>query len=251
MNTSRTVNGSGRPSEAPSDESADRTSGRGANRRGEFNRRRGNDLVVGRLQDFGRAPYQFRNGGSESYFVKLLTRRGEQLLWGKDLERALSASATQPQRGDQVGARRSGRDAVTIVAKERDPEGRVVRQSEQVAHRQRWVVEKVQFFAERAKIAHRVRDEQADIRETVKAHPELASTFISLQGARDLAERRIADPRDRERFLSLVREAMTTSIRRGEPLPSVRLKNPTRTPPRTEPVAEPGATLKGRDGPTR
>jgi hypothetical protein len=250
MNTPRT-DGPNRSGEAPQGDSGAPTSGRGNGTRGDLNRSRSNSLVMGRLQDFGRAPYQFRSQEADSYFIKVLTRRGERVLWGKDLERALSASATQPKRGDQVGARRTGRDAVTILAKERDAEGRVVSQSEQHAHRQRWVVEKVQFFAERAKLAHRVRDEQADIRQTVKAHPELMSTFISLRGAQDLAERRIANPRDRERFLSLVREAMAGSIKSGEPLPLVRLKNVARTIPKTPSVAGPTNSNRDRDVPTR
>jgi hypothetical protein len=117
-----------------------------------------------------------------------------------------------------------GREAVTVMARERDADGRVVSQSEQLAHRNRWVVEKVQFFAERSRLAHQVRDRQLDVRKTVKEHPELASTFLSLRGAQELAERRIADPTERERFVSLVREAIAGSIQRGAPLPSVRLR---------------------------
>jgi hypothetical protein len=41
---------------------------------------------------------------------------------------------------------------------------------------------------------------------------------VSLRGADDIAERRIADSQYRERFLGLVREAMATSIRNGDPL---------------------------------
>jgi len=202
-----------------------RSSGRDVDAQGH------NALVVGRLEAFGRAPYQFRTQEADSYYVKVLTRRGERVLWGKDLERALQTSATHPKVGDQIGARRAGREAVTIVARERDSEGRVIRQSEQLAHRQRWVVEKVQFFAERAKLARRVRDVKADVRQTVRAHPELTSTFLSLRGAQEIANRRIADPKDRERFLALVREAMVGSIRSGEPLPVVRLRTAERTAP--------------------
>ena len=36
--------------------------------------------------------------------------------------------------------------------------------------------------------------------------------------------KRIADPQDRERFLALVKGAMAGSIRKGEPLPAVRLR---------------------------
>ena len=156
--------------------------------------------------------------------MKLLTDRGEWVLWGKDLERAVAKSATQPRIGEIVGARRTGREAVTIVARERDADGRVVSQSEQLAHRNRWVLEKVQFFADRSRMAHRVRETQVDAKQTVKAHPELASTFLTLRGAQELAERRIADPKDRERFVALVREAIAGSIQKGQPLPTVSLR---------------------------
>jgi len=191
--------------------------------------RQGNDrLIVGRLAAFGPAPYQFREGEAGSYFVQLLTDRGERTLWGKDLERALRQSATQPKRGEIVGARRIGREAVTIVAQERDADGRVVSRAEHLAHRNRWVVEKVRFFAERSRLAHQVRDRQLDARQTVKEHPELASTFLSLRGAQELAERRIADPKERERFVSLVREAIAGSIQKGQPLLTVKLREVSR-----------------------
>jgi hypothetical protein len=186
---------------------------------------RGGQLLVGRLTAHGRARYQFRSGEDLSYYVKLLTSRGERTLWGKDLERAITASETQPKVGDLVGARRAGRRAVTITARERDAEGRVLRQEEHHAHRTRWVVEKVQFFADRARLARQVRDEQADVRESVRAHPELKSTFLSLRAAEAFATQRIADPKDRARFLDLVRTAMAGSIQKGEPLPSVRLRD--------------------------
>ena len=188
-------------------------------------RGRGGQLLVGRLTEHGRAPYQFRAGEDETYYLKVLTSRGERTLWGKDLERAISTSETQPKVGDLIGARRVGRRAVTITARQRDAEGRVVRQEEHHAHRTRWVVEKVQFFAERVRLARQVRDEHADIRESVKAHPELKSTFLSLRAAEAFATQRIADPNDRSRFLDLVRSAMAGSIRKGEPLPSVRLRD--------------------------
>ena len=38
-----------------------------------------------------------------SYFVKLKTARGEQVIWGVDLERAFKESLTKPERGDEVG----------------------------------------------------------------------------------------------------------------------------------------------------
>ena len=81
----------------------------------------------------------------------------------------------------------------------------------------------------------------------MKSHPELASTYLSLRGAQEIAERRIADPKDRERFLTLVREAMAKSIKNGEPLPSVRLRERPQQPEHKIP----SAPLPKRDGPMR
>jgi hypothetical protein len=190
---------------------------------------RGGSLFIGRLTEHGRANYQFRTDENASYFLKILTSRGAKTLWGKDLERALNSGETQPKVGDLIGARRAGREAVTVTARRRVADGRIVTEEAHYAHRTRWVVEKVQFFAERARLARRLRDEQADVRETVRAHPELKSSFLSVRAAQEFAARRIADPKDRERFLSLMREAMAASIHRGEPLPAVRLRDPSRT----------------------
>ena len=193
-------------------------------RRGELNSRRGGQLLIGRLKDHGAANYQFRAKEDPSYFVKVLTSRGERILWGKDLRRALTEGETRPKVGDLVGARRIAREAVTVTARERDAEGRVIRQEERHAHRTRWVVEKVGFFAERARMARRLRDEQADLRESVRAHPELKSTFLSVRAAEEFAAQRIANPEDRDRFLELVKGAMSASIHKGEPLPSTSLR---------------------------
>jgi hypothetical protein len=186
---------------------------------------RGGQLLIGRLTEHGRAHYQFRAGEDLSYYLKLLTSQGERVLWGKDLERALATGETKPRVGDLVGARRVARRAVTITTRERDAQGRVLRQEEHHAHRTRWVVEKVKFFAERARIARQLREEQLDVREAVRAHPELKSTFLSIRAAEAFADQRIADPKDRERFLELVRGAMAGSIRKGAPLPSVKLQD--------------------------
>jgi len=213
----------------------------------EIRASRGGSLLVGRLTEHGRANYQFRTDENASYYVKLLTSRGAKTLWGKDLERALNSGETRPKVGDLIGARRTGREAVTVTARRRVAGGRVVTEQAHHAHRTRWVVEKVQFFAERARLARRLRDEQADMRETVRAHPELKSSFLSVRAAEEFATRRIADPKDRERFLSLMREAMAASIQKGEPLPTVRLRDPART----EEVLTVTPRPPRRDEPTR
>ncbi len=217
----------------------------GTTTRVDFGRRRGGQLIIGKLIEHGRANYQFRAQEDLSYYVKLLTTRKERVLWGKDLERAMLASETQPKVGDLVGARRVGRRAVTITARSRDAEGRILAQNEHHAHRNTWVVEKVQFFAQRARLARQARDEQADVRESVRAHPELRSTFISFRAAEDYAARHYADQDERRRFIEGVRAAMSASIQKGEPLPSVRLREraqgttPARTPSPTRKPEEP------------
>jgi hypothetical protein len=202
-----------------------------------FTSRRTGELLIGRLKDHGPANYQFRAKEDPSYYLKVITSRGERILWGKDLERALIEGETKPQKGELVGARRIRRELVTITTRATGENGATTT-TEQRAHRTRWVVEKVTFFAERARMARRLRDEQVDIKETVRAHPELKGTFLSLRAAEDFAAARIKNPEDRERFLILVKGAMAGSIRKGEPLPAIRLRDPESKAPATRPKRE-------------
>jgi hypothetical protein len=210
-----------------------------------FGRRMG-ELVVGRLQAHGRAPYQFRADQDVSYFVTLVTTSGVKTLWGKDLARAIQAGATQPKLGDLVGARRTGRQAVTLIDRQRDARGNIQTQREQHAHRMQWEVEKLPFFAERVRQARLARDAHAETRDAVKQRPELRSTFLSLRAAEQLAAQRIADPQDREKFLSMVREAMAASTERGTPMPDIPLRRNVRNSQEPSP-----AKKKARDDPTR
>jgi hypothetical protein len=198
--------------------------------------RRDESIVVGRFQEHGSAPYQFRASEDLSYFLKILTNRGVRVLWGKDLKRAIAESSTGVKVGDLVGARRNGGEIVTVATRQRDSQGQPIEYTHPV-RRYRWQVEKVQFFAERAKLARRVREDHIEARGALKNRPELISTFLSLRGAEAIAERRIADPKDRERFLALVREAMAKSINRGDPVPTVRIReSPTKAKTRSAPI---------------
>jgi hypothetical protein len=188
-------------------------------------------VIVGRLDSHGPANYQFRADQSSSYFVKVATNRGVRVLWGKDLARALAESRTQPKIGSIIGVRRTGYDTFSIPERTRDPAGRNI-ETQRLVKRNRWMVESAQFFAVRAQLARPVRDAHADARATTKSHPELVSTYLSLRGAQAVAELRIADPKDRERFIELVREAMAKSIHNGEPQPAIRLRD---RRPRREP----------------
>ncbi len=58
----------------------------------------------------------------------------------------------------------------------------------------------------------------------MRRHPELASTYLHVKGAEEVAARRIRDPEDQPKFVSLVRAALANSVERGEPLQPVRLR---------------------------
>jgi len=47
--------------------------------------------------------------------VRLKTRDGIREIWGKDIERAVTKSLTQPQIGDEVVLQRTGREAVCVT----------------------------------------------------------------------------------------------------------------------------------------
>jgi hypothetical protein len=199
--------------------------------------RNAGELISGRLLGHGPARYEFRSDQDPSYFVKILTDEGERMLWGKGLERALTQGKTLPQAGDMIAARRVGRQPVWVTTPGHAPEKR---------YRTDWEVEKASFFVERARRARLVRDRQTDMQATVRAHPELKSTFLSIHSAAEVASRRIANPQDRERFLSLVRRDLAGSVNRGEPSPDVRLRE---GPQRKD--AAPTPPTPNRDEPTR
>ena len=181
-------------------------------------------LTAGRLIDHGRATYLHNPHEQMSYFVKIETERGERTLWGVDLERAFKESLTRPQLGDAIGVRATRQDTVTVKAPERDADGLVVGEKSLQTHRNRWIIEKREFFESRAAAAQKVRDGSVAAREAVKVHPELAGTYLYLRGAEEIAQRRIRDPEDQRKFVAIVRSALAQSVAHGEPLPPVRLR---------------------------
>ena len=180
------------------------------------------ERIAGKLIEHGRDAYRHDPNEELSYFVRLETREGRREIWGKDLERAVAKSLTQPGIGDEVILQRTGRDTVTVKRLERDAEGALAAR-EVPAFRNRWVIEKRSFFEERERAASVVRNEAIQPTEAVRERPELAGTYLSLKAA-ELASRRLRDPEDRERFVSLVRRALADDIERGEPLPLARLR---------------------------
>ena len=66
-------------------------------------------IYRGRLVDHGIDRYQFDPRNEESYYVILDTPdHGEQVIWGKDLQRALEQSLSKPQGGQDVVVRQLG-----------------------------------------------------------------------------------------------------------------------------------------------
>lgn len=203
------------------------------------NARGARHLIVGKLIDHGRESYQFDPHESMSYFIEIGTAEGKRTIWGKDLERAMKQSLTQPQIGEEIGIRSTGADRVTVKRQARDADGRIVTQREIDTRRNHWVVERREFFEARAAAAELVRDANIDRRDAERQHPELRGTYQQLRAAQ-LVARRIRDPEDRETFVALVRGALADSIARGDPLKPVRLREraarvPERRPPEREP----------------
>jgi hypothetical protein len=87
-----------------------------------------------------------------------------------------------------------------------------------------------------------VRNPTIDPREAVRQHPELASAYLHLRGAEEVAARRIRDPEDQRKFVSLVRSTIADSVERGEPLQPVRLRKP-----RAEPTKSTSPLTPDRD----
>jgi len=180
-------------------------------------------LVTGRLIDHGRATYQHDPKARMSYFVKLETPRGDRVIWGVDLERSFKESLTRPRIGDEVGMRAVRQEPVKIRTQARGADGNVVGEKDLETHRNRWIVEKRDFFESRAAAARTVRDTTVDPRLAVKQHPELVGTYLQVHAA-ELAARRFRDPEDRQKFVAKVRSALADSVAVGEALPPVRLR---------------------------
>ncbi|MCQ9147714.1 Ti-type conjugative transfer relaxase TraA [Ochrobactrum sp. BTU2] len=116
---------------------------------------------AGRLVEHGAAPFEHKEGNSQSYFVTLENDKGEQrTLWGVDLERAMKEAA--PEIGERIGLQHEGSTPVTL------PDGTQT-------HRNTW---KVQDAGELAYSQLERRLSRSGVKET------------TLDYTRDFAERR-------------------------------------------------------------
>jgi hypothetical protein len=176
-------------------------------------------VLYGTLLAHGADNFQFNPQEDMSYYIKVKTDDGkERFLWGKDLERALRDSKSQPNVGDRIGVVRAGQESVTVPKKDRDREGRVLREYELKTHRNEWTVESEAFFRDRARLAELVRDPSMDATRAAEQSPALAGTYVALKGAERYGERFFADPHDQKRFVETIRRTLAREIKSGVPL---------------------------------
>ncbi len=170
-------------------------------------------LIVGKLLSHGRAPHEFKVGGTPSYYLTIETQRGERTLWGAGIERALARSESKPKIGEQIGVRENGGD----------------RAARPTAHagapRRPFVIERREFFDERLAAAKLLRDSRIHPREAVEAFPDLVGAYFVLASASALIRERSASTDVQTRFIALVRESLARTVEIGEPLPQVRLRD--------------------------
>jgi hypothetical protein len=184
---------------------------------------RRDEPMSGKLLDHGTEHYEFDPKADFSYFVRIETAQGKRVIWGTDFQRALKESLSQAQIGDQVIIQHRGSAPVTVMRRELDQKGKILSQTEVGTRRNSWSIERADFLAQRENAANALRDRALSPQRAVQKHPELAGTLLQVKAA-ELAARRFSDPRDRETFVTTVRNALADEVARGEPLRPVRLK---------------------------
>lgn len=102
-------------------------------------RLQGERVVVGTVLDHGVDHYDHDTQKNKSYFVKVLTNRGEREIWGVDLSRAFEQGNVQ--RGDAVALVQQAREPVTVPL--RDEPGVSMGTASQPGSRNRWEVIKL------------------------------------------------------------------------------------------------------------
>lgn len=104
-------------------------------------RLQGDRFVVGTVLDHGIDHYDHNVQHAKSYFVKVVTDRGEREIWGVDLSRAFEQGKVQ--RGDAVALVQQAHERVTVNVPVRDESGASIGGASQPATRNRWEVIKL------------------------------------------------------------------------------------------------------------
>jgi hypothetical protein len=74
-------------------------------------------------------------------------------------------------------------NAVNVKRTARRADGKVAGMRELETHRNRWIVEKREFFEARAQAARTVRDTTVTPKKAVKQHPDLVGTYLQMRAA--------------------------------------------------------------------
>jgi hypothetical protein len=164
---------------------------------------------AGRLLEHGPAPYGFDSQNEPSYFMRIQMQHGQKVLWGKDLERALHDAKIST--GEEISVRQASRETVTVKRKERDQEGRVVREHDIKARRNQWEVSRAVRANEQETAPPRSRATSAHARQG----RDTDSALRALKGAQLFANERISDPDQRSAFVNAVRDELAAALERG------------------------------------
>ncbi|MBP3221259.1 MAG: PriCT-2 domain-containing protein [Neisseriaceae bacterium] len=82
-------------------------------------------LKGGILLAHGKAPYQFKENGNESYFATIQKPNGEEkTYWGVDIERAIQESGID--NGDRISLKKVGQETVRVEEEVKDEHGKTV-----------------------------------------------------------------------------------------------------------------------------
>jgi hypothetical protein len=182
-------------------------------------------LYRGVLREHGAAHYQQDPKEAMSYYVKLDTRHGQQVIWGKDFERAIKESLSGVKPGDPVTIQHAGERTVTVPRRHQDAHGNFVREEEVTAYRNRWIVETRDFLRQREAVSRVVRDPNIPVEEAIKTHPHLVGTYMELHAAKLAARELYPHEEDRAKFVARVRNHLADEIARGEPFSVPRVKS--------------------------
>jgi putative DNA primase/helicase len=117
-------------------------------------------VYVGKVTERGEAPFENDPKNQMSFYLKLNTSKGDKVIWGVDLPRALDESGIQT--GDEVVVANQGRTPSKVPVKERDSSGNVVGTSTITTNRNTWRVEKLESLREDALEKVKAKAAQAD-----------------------------------------------------------------------------------------
>ena len=148
------------------------------------------DWLGGRLLAHGKAPYRFEPENAASYYVRLQTAEGRQVLWGTDLERAMRESKSHAKVGDAVGVR--------IVSREKLDGDRTWN---------RWQIDKAIHIVKERRVAREILEDPVTARRAGKDGATLTGSYLLVTAAELLARAQFTDEPSRKDFVARVREA--------------------------------------------